>query len=191
MEDDTKMELLCDPKVWEDVLNRVRRKKGRRVDLEAFGTCAETVDRARLVQDIADGRYELQPPRTIYKDKKAEIYLSYKEAAYRNFEDVRTLYAPNNGLDGIVLAVVSQVYNRLYGGLIHPCCRSYQRGVGVKTILHEDLIPRLKNHEHGYKVDLSKYFDSVNRETLDATLKLMDTGSPVDALVYAKWTLAA
>ena len=66
MEEDTKMELLCDPQVWEDVLNRVRRKKGRRVDLEAFGTCAETVDRAQLVQDIADGRYELQPPRTIY-----------------------------------------------------------------------------------------------------------------------------
>lgn len=184
MEDDQKMELLCDPQIWQDVLNRVRRKKGRRTDLEAFGSCAETADRARLVQDIADGTFELQPPRTIYKDKRAELYLSYKEAANRNFEDVRTLYAPNNGLDGIVLAVVSQIYNRLYGHLIHPCCRSYQRGVGVKTILHEDLIPRLRRHEHGYKLDLSKYFDSVNLETLDATLKLMDTGSPLDALVW-------
>ena len=74
--------------------------------------------------------------------------------------------------------------NRIYGHLIHPCCRSYQRGVGVKTIIHDDLLPRLRNHEHGYKLDLSKYFDSVNRETLDATLRLMDTGSPVDEMVW-------
>ena len=110
MQEDDKMTLLCDPKLWEDVLNRVRRKKGRRADMKAFGTCADTYGRAELVQSIADGKYELQPPRTIYKDKKADMFLSYGEAAHRNFEDVRTLYAPNNGLDGIVLAAVSQVY---------------------------------------------------------------------------------
>lgn len=182
--EDEKMKLLCDPAVWQDVLDRTRRKKGRAVDMDAFGAVADTVGRARLVQAIADGEYTISPPRTIYKDKLRDIFISYKEAKQRDFEEVRTLYAPSQPLDGIVLAVVSQVYNRLYGDLIHPCCRSYQRGVGVKQILHDDLIPRLRAGQRGWKVDLSKYFDSVNRETLDATLKLMDTGSPVDTLVW-------
>lgn len=184
MDNDVKMEMLCDPAVWQDVLGRIRRKKGRRVDMEAFGAVAETAGRAALVQAIADGRYTISPPKTLYLDKITGVYLSYKEAAYREFKDVRTLYAPSQPLDGIVLGVLSSIYNKLYGDRIHPSCRSYQRGVGVKKILHEDLIPRLRNYERGYKVDLSKYFDSVNRETLDATLKSMDTGSPVDELVW-------
>ena len=182
--EDVKMKMLCDPAIWQDVLNRQRRKKGRRLDFESFGAVTDTVGRAALVQAIADGRHTLSPPRTIYKDKKADIFLSYKEAVYRNFEEVRTLYAPSQPLDGIVLGVVSQIYNRLYGNMIHRNCRSYQRGVGVKQILHNDLLPRLKSGQTGWKVDLSKYFDSVNRETLDATLKAMDTGSPLDKLVW-------
>lgn len=182
--EDEKMTMLCDPQIWQDVLERTRRKKGRHVDMESFGAVADTVGRASLVQAIADGKYTLSPPKTLYVDKLTGNYLSYKEAVNREFKEVRTLYAPSQPLDGIVLGVVSQIYNRLYGGLIHPCCRSYQRGVGVKTILHGDLIPRLRKHERGYKLDLSKYFDSVNRETLDATLKTMDTGSPLDALVW-------
>lgn len=182
--EDKKMEMLCDPAVWQDVLNRQRAKKGSRIDFESFGAVTDTVGRAALVQAIADGRYTISPPRTIYKDKKADVFLSYKEAANRGFEGVRTLYAPSQPLDGIVLGVVSQIYNRLYGDRIHPACRSYQRGVGVKQIMHCDLVPRLKSGQTGWKVDLSKYFDSVNRETLDATLKSMDTGSPLDALVW-------
>lgn len=184
MEEDKKMEMLCDPALWQDVLNRARRKKGRKVDMESFGAVADTVGRARLVQAIADGSFTLSPPKTLYIDKKTDVYLSYKEASFREFKEVRTLYAPSQPLDGLVLGAVSAIYNKLYGDRIHPSCRSYQRGVGVRTILHEDLIPRLKRSERGYKVDLSKYFDSVNRETLDATLKSMDTGSPVDALVW-------
>ena len=183
-DNDEKMSLLCDPAIWQDVMNRVRRKKGRRIDFESFGAVADTVGRAALVQAIADGRYTLSPPKTLYLDKLTGIYLSYKEAVHREFKDVRTLYAPSQPLDGLVLGVVSAIYNKLYGHMIHPSCRSYQRGVGVKKILHGDLIPRLRNHETGYKVDLSKYFDSVNRETLDATLKSMDTGSPVDELIW-------
>ena len=183
-DEDEKMEMLCDPAIWQDVMNRVRRKKGRRIDMESFGAVADTVGRAALVQAIADGRFTLSPPKTLYLDKITGIYLSYKEAVHREFKEVRTLYAPSQPLDGLVLGVVSAIYNRLYGGMIHPSCRSYQRGIGVKRILHGDLIPRLRRGDRGWKVDLSKYFDSVNRETLDATLKSMDTGSPVDALVW-------
>ena len=181
---DVKMEMLCDPGTWQDVLDRARRKKGRRVDMDSFGAVADTVGRASLVQAIADGRYTLSPPRTLYVDKRTGLYLSHGEAAHRGFEGVRTLYAPSQPLDGLVLGAVSAVYNRMYGCRIHPACRSYQRGVGVRRIIHEDLIPRLGAGQTGYKLDISKYFDSVNRETLDATLESMDTGSPVDALVW-------
>lgn len=184
MSEDIKMEMLCDSAIWQDVLNSIRRKKGRRVDIQAFSAMADSVGRARLIQGIADGEYTISPPRTLYVDKITGIYLSYKEAAYRDFKEVRTLYAPSQPLDGIVLAVLSSIYNKLYGDMIHPSCRSYQKGVGVRTIVHEDLIPRLRRNERGYKLDLSKYFDSVNRETLDATLKSMDSGSPVDSLVW-------
>lgn len=184
MEEDKKMELLCDPAIWQDVLNRTRRKKGRAIDMESFGAVADTVGRAKLVQSIADGSFTLSPPKTLYVDKLTGVYLSYKEAVHRAFKEVRTLYAPSQPLDGLVLGVTSAIYNRLYGDQIHPCCRSYRRGVGVKKIIHEDLIPRLRRHERGYKLDLSKYFDSVNRETLDATLMSIYSGSPLDTLVW-------
>jgi RNA-directed DNA polymerase len=183
-EDDAKMAMLCDPAVWQDVLARVRRKKGRRVDMESFGAVCDTTGRARLVQAIADGEFTLSPPKTLYVDKVTGLYLSYKEAKNREFDGVRTLYAPSQPLDGIVLGVVSAIYNKLYGGMINPACRSYQRGVGVRSIIHGDLVPRLKRNERGYKLDLSKYFDSVNRETLDATLTAMSSGSPLDDLVW-------
>lgn len=183
--EDEKMRLLCDPAVWQDVLDRTRRKKGRKgIDLETFGAMADTRGRALLVQAIADGRYTVSPPKTLYVDKETGIYLSYKEARQRGFEGVRTLYAPSQPLDGIVLAVLSSVYNKLYGGLVHESCLSYQRGMGVRRSIHDRLIPRLGKGQHGWKVDISKYFDKVNVETLDATLKMMDTGSPVDALLW-------
>lgn len=182
--DDGKMAMLCDPAIWQDVLNRVRRKKGRRIDMESFGAVCDTTGRARLVQAIADGEFTLSPPKTLYVDKVTGLYLSYKEARNREFEGVRTLYAPSQPIDGIVLGVASAIYNRLYGDMIHPACRSYRRGVGVRSIIHGDLIPRLRRNERGYKLDLSKYFDSVNRETLDATLAAISSGSPLDALVW-------
>ena len=184
---DAKMELLCDPAIWQDAIDRrVGRKRMNPDELEALAAVSDTSGRAFLVQAIANGTYRIQPPRTLYVDKKTGLHLSYREAANRGFVEVRTLYAASSPLDGIVSAVVSAVYNRLRGGLIHPSCLSYQRGIGVRRIIHESILPRLKAGQLGYKVDISKYFDSVNRETLDATLETVfgTRDSPLDELVW-------
>ena len=43
----------------------------------------------------------------------------------------------------------------------------------------------LKKHQGavGYKVDISKYFDSVSREVLNEMIDKIDTGSPIDQIV--------
>lgn len=179
---DMKMEMMCDPAVWQDVL--LRRCKERKDDMEAVFAVSDSAGRAFLVSAIADGRYWLSPPKTLYVDKLTGLKLSYKEAERRGFKEVRTLYAPGCSLDAIVLAVVSRIYNSIYGSRIHPACVSYQRGIGVGKILKEKVLPRLKAGEKGYKIDISKYFDSVDRKTLDEVLQSMDSGSPLDGLLW-------
>lgn len=132
-----------------------------------------------LSQEILNG-YKIQPP---------HIALIPKEDS----NEMRKVYV-NSPKDRMVLSLINDIYYQLYSNRFHPNCVSYQRGIGVSKIIKKisNEIKKFeintKNDVLGYKVDLSKYFDSVNRETLMNTLLSMASGSVIDCILLNYYT---
>ena len=116
--------------------------------------------RIRMYQAIANGTYEIAPPHTakIPKDTPGEF---------------RTVYV-NEGVDRVLLSIVNDLLFELMPDCVHPACKSYLKGVGCGKIVQQasNAIVRTgytdDNHVIGWKSDLSKYFDSVPIEFIDA-----------------------
>lgn len=177
--EDIKMDMLCDKNLWADVIERKVNKKKNKTLLSYL---CNPVGRASLIQAIADNRYEIQPPRTSYIDKNTLQYITYEQSLVT--EKVRELFACSNDLDNIVLTLINEIYMKLYKDMIHPACLSYQKGIGVKKIIYENVLPRLQKGQTGYKVDISKYFDNVNIETIEELLNSVNTNSPLDKILW-------
>lgn len=160
---DTKLEMFLEYDRWAELFPMFR-KKG--IDRQVLSMLAQPQYRSGAAAMIADGQYHVDPPREaiIPKDDGGE----------------RKIYILDD-LDRCIMAVISSVYTDLYQGMIHPSCKSYQHGLSVPHILHG----LMKETSYGgYKVDLSKYFDSVNRDTINKMLQSMNTGSPIDTVLY-------
>ena len=162
---DIKMEMMCQRKYWEEAIEHGLNKH---MDKSLLYALTDPVGRATLIQAIEDGRYVVQPPRIVDIPKP-------------NGAGIRQILV-NEQMDRVVLSIINQIYMELYGHLIHPCCVSYQKGLGVPRIIRS-VTSKLKDGYHGYICDLSKYFDRVNKETLFATLDMLSTGSPIDKVV--------
>ena len=115
--------------------------------------------RVRMYQAIANGTYEIAPPHTaqIPKDTPGEW---------------RTVYV-NEGADRVLLSIANDLLFELMPDCVHPACKSYLKGVGCGKVVQEvsRAICDAEPDEHGYigwKSDLSKYFDSVPIEFIDA-----------------------
>lgn len=163
---DRKMEMFIDPKRINDIIEHGVEKKFPRETLSIF---SDPRGRVIVADAIEQGRYKVMPPQIIQIPKK-------------NTKEKRKVYA-NSPLDRFVLALINSIYYDLYKHLIHPSCVSYQQGIGVGTIIKKITV-QLSKQLSGYKVDLSKYFDSVNLETIEEYLKLMDTKSPLDQVLW-------
>lgn len=120
-----------------------------------------------LLNVIETGNYFVAPPHIEFIPKDDGTF--------------RKVYA-NEQMDRIVLSLINEVYFILYGNRIHKRCMSYQKKLGVNTVI-KDVTYKIRNGYIGYKVDLSKYFDSVNKQTLYDALDSLDTGSPIDKIV--------
>lgn len=111
--------------------------------------------RAKMYQAIATGNYVIAPPHTakIPKDTPGEF---------------RTVYI-NEPIDRIFLSIVNDLLLDLTPDMIHPSCKSYQRGIGCGKIVQEisHTICEMPDGIIGWKSDLSKYFDSVPIEFID------------------------
>lgn len=161
---DKKMELFCDKQLWEDAIEHGLDKK---IDKSLLYALTNPTGRLAIIQAIEEGRYEIQPPKIVEIPKPNG--------------KIREVYA-NQALDRVVLSIINAVYMSMYGDMIHPSCRSYQKGMSVQSTVRE-VTSKLKDGYHGYKCDLSKYFDTVNKETLFANLDAISSGSPLDAVV--------
>lgn len=163
---DTKLEMFIESKRNEDIIQHGVDKHFPRETLTIFSD-----PRGRLIvaEMIKQGRYAVEPPKIILIPKKHST-------------EKRKVYA-NSPLDRYVLALINSVYYDLYKGMIHKNCVSYQRGIGVRNII-QSIVSKLNQNATGYKADLSKYFDSVNQETIDGYLKKMDTGSALDTVLW-------
>lgn len=160
---DAKLEMFLEYDRWAELFPAFR-KKG--INQQILALLAQPRYRNGIAAMIADGHYRIDPPReaVIPKDDGG----------------VRKIYILDD-LDRCIMAVISSVYTDLYHEMIHPGCKSYQRGISVPHTLHS--LMREVSHG-GYKVDLSKYFDSVSRSAINGMLCSMDTGSTIDKVLY-------
>lgn len=164
-----KLELFFNNELWERAIQHCIDKGIKPLELSEY-TTAEF--RAYLAEVMLAGEYKVAPPHIalIPKETKGEF---------------RKVYV-NTVLDRLVLTIINEVYCTFYGHLIHPKCVSYKKGVGVRTII-ENIVREITSSDKtvvGYKVDISKYFDSVSRETMNAVLKSVDSGSCLDQILY-------
>lgn len=166
---DKKMEMFTSNEYWQEAIDKAVDKQ---IDKGLLSMLANPVGRNAICQAIYDGRYVIQPP-------------TIREVPKPNGK-VREVYV-NQPMDRVVLSIINNIYIDLYGHMIHPNCLSYKKTLGVNKIMRQ-IITELKNGGTGYKADLTKYFDSVNKETLFTTLDKLSTDSPIDKVVRDYYT---
>lgn len=160
---DEKLQMMLDVRIWRELFPDFVSK---RISHDVISVLASPEGRMGLIETIRRGEYHVAPPRVVMIPKKNGGY--------------RQVYVLND-LDRCVMAVINTVYTRLYGARIHPNCKSYQKGLSVPATLHG---LQSKLGIGGYKVDLSKYFDSVPHWKINDMLHSMDTSSPVDKVLW-------
>jgi len=136
-----------------------------------------------LAEKIFNGEYETKPPVIHYLDKNNGNSINYEQAVKVDFENVRELYVMDK-LDRVVWNTFYQIYYEKYNHLIHENCVSYKRKVSTGKVVKE--LSRKMNelkYYKGYKIDISKFFDKVNRETLFKTLDEISDNSKIDQVV--------
>lgn len=178
-------EFLCDMDLRQEAIDKAREKHISSSVRQLF--CMPQTYMI-LADKMIHGEYAIAPPTIVFVDKKSGNKISYNEALNRNMEGVRQVYM-NTEIDRIVLSIIYRIYYRRYHHLIDEHCVSYKKGLSTAKIgkrLGKQLV-ELQNQGvcYGYKVDLSKFFDSVKIEVINALLKELGTGSVLDAVLYA------
>lgn len=154
--EDKLLQMFFEPERWEYAI-----AKGIVKDVPKnvlYQLCKPEV-RVRMYQAIANGTYEIAPPHTakIPKDTPGEW---------------RTVYV-NEGADRVLLSIANDLLFELMPDCVHPACKSYLKGVGCGRVVQEASAAILAGKPQGtrplgWKSDLSKYFDSVPIEFIDA-----------------------
>lgn len=131
----------------------------------------EPENRVKLMKLMLSGQYRIAPPRILLIPKP-------------DSDEMRKVYC-NTTMDRFICTQIGTVYNRMYGGRIHPCCVSYQKGVGVPHIVRR-IAHYLAAHPglSGWKLDIHHYFDAISQEALDQALRELDSGSCIDRIVW-------
>lgn len=118
--------------------------------------------RLQLYSLMKDGKYVIAPPHTaqIPKDKPGEF---------------RTVYI-NEPIDRIILSIANDLFFELMPELVHPSCKSYQKGIGCGKVVREvsQRVVTTPSEVIGWKSDLSKYFDTVPLCYIDAVFDRID-----------------
>lgn len=117
--------------------------------------------RLAMYNAIVSDNYEIAPP--------------HQAAIPKDNGDMRIVYV-NENIDRIFLSIVNNLFFELFPEFIHPACKSYQSGIGCGKIVKEvsrEMV-KVKNDTVGVKLDLSKYFDTVPIEYIDAIFDRME-----------------
>lgn len=111
--------------------------------------------RLSIADAMLQGKYEIAPPHTAQIPKENGEF--------------RTVYV-NEPIDRVILSIANDLLFDLMPEMIHPSCKSYQRGIGcgkVVTEVSQRILTATKEGCLGWKSDLSKYFDSVPLRYID------------------------
>ncbi len=150
-ENDKLLEMFFEPERWTYAIN-----KGVDKDMpkNVLAALAKKEVRAEMYEAIKAGKYAIFPPHTarIPKDNG----------------EFRTVYV-NEPIDRVFLSIANDLLMETCGSMIHPACKSYQKGIGCGKVVRE-VVERVMDAEGetaGWKADFSKYFDSVPIELID------------------------
>lgn len=131
----------------------------KRIDKGELRALSSPETRIRMYQAIITDNYEIAPAHIalIPKDKPGE----YREVHI------------NENIDRIFLSIVNELFFELFPYYIHPSCKSYQAGIGCGKIVQQvsKKLCSTKPDQNGiiaWKSDLSKYFDTVPIQYIDA-----------------------
>lgn len=159
---DILLKMMFEHKRWQDMIDRANEKE---IDLTVLKQLCDPKVRVQLYNAIKSFNYLIVPPHIarIPKDNG----------------DYREVYV-NEAVDRIVLTLINDCLNELFGDMIHPCSKAYQKGIGSQEVVlmaSKEICKKnnIKNDNInngdtfiGYKADLSKYFDSVKIEIIDS-----------------------
>lgn len=168
MKEDKILQMFFDIDRWVNAI-----EKGVLKDIRRDQLIRLTDERTRLA--IADammqGKYEISPPHTaqIPKDNG----------------EFRTVYV-NEPIDRVVLGIANDLLFDLMPKMIHPACKSYQRGIGCGKVVREvsqRIVGASQNRYMGWKADLSKYFDSVPLCYIDGAFDKVEAKHGHSALI--------
>ena len=162
---DVKLSKFFEMSRWEAMLEKSYDKG---IDMGLLRQLCEPQNRLQLLNAIESGNYSIAPPHIarIPKDNG----------------EFREVYV-NEPIDRIFLSLYNDILFEMFGDRIHPSCKSYQKGIGCPQTVKEISRHICEKGTDGYKVDLSKYFDTVRIEVIDAALDELDTGSTLDKIV--------
>lgn len=151
MQEDKILEMFFEPERWQYAINK---GFGKDIDKATLYKLTSPQARASMYQRIKDGKYKIMPPHTakIPKDNG----------------DFRTVYI-NEPVDRILLSIANDLLFELTPEMVHPNCKSYQKGLGCGRIVQNaaQMIGNGGEGILGWKSDLSKYFDNVPIEYID------------------------
>ena len=167
--EDVKLGYLSDFSLWSEALEHIASKntEDEKVLFELDRLSNKSVI-SSIIDAVEKGTYKIGVPTIIRKKKDNGGY--------------RELYV-NSVQDRVLMRVISKVYYKMYSSSIHELCVSYKEGLAVGKVI-KDISRKLSSGSHkGYKVDISKFFDSVSRGVLLDALNSLSNGSCVDRLV--------
>ncbi|MBR6130904.1 MAG: hypothetical protein IKQ20_03515 [Bacteroidales bacterium] len=149
---DKLLEMCFDLERWQYAIDKGIGKDIRRDQLYQL---AKPEVRAAMYLAIKDGRYKISPPHTaqIPKDTPGEF---------------RTVYV-NEPIDRVFLSITNDLLFETCPEMIHPRCKSYQKGIGCGKVVQEisRKIMATSGDIIGWKSDFSKYFDTVPIRLID------------------------
>lgn len=121
--------------------------------------------RLKLLQELEDGKYRIMPPHVVRIPK--------------DDGSMREIYV-NSTKDRMILTLVNSIWYARHADMISPACKAYISGSSCAKTVKEVA----KQNISGYKLDLSKYFDTVPHELINHYLAELDTGTPLDKAIW-------
>jgi len=161
------LEMLFDLDRW---TYAIEKGVGKHIDKAALYLLTNPKARGEMYRRIKSGNYEIAPPHTaqIPKDNG----------------DFRTVYI-NEPADRVLLSIANDLLFDLMPEMVHPMCKSYQKGLGCGKVVKEvsRRICSTEGEVIGWKSDLSKYFDSVPISFIDKAFDAVERKHGHSALI--------
>ena len=157
----TLMDITFTDAVWEILLSKAFEKTipDKIVDKFHLGKV-----RRELYDKIASGEFSINPP--------VQKFIPKEDGSKR-------MILVNSPEERLLLSAVCMAYNYLYGDRLSKASKAYTAGLSCAKTVREVA----KQNLSGYKLDLSKYFDSVPIEVINSCLDELDTGTELDKVV--------